>query len=643
MGVFSRAFSKRSWSPSDDRWYFPIGHKTGAGVRVSEQTALQYTTIAACCQLIAGDIAKLPLLVCKREDKTVERLPNHRLYDLLKTAPNPELTSFNWRESSLLHLLLWGNTYHQIIRNQTNQIVGFWPIYPQGVEPFRKKDGMLWYKWKNDAGEDVERPKKDILHIPGFGFNGLVGISVIGLIRESVGLGLAQEEFASTYFGNGTHPAGALEMDGVLGDAKTEFVKSFREQYSGLGTAHSVVVLEHGLKYKPLTLSLKDSQFIEGQQFTQTQICGFYRDPPHKIAIHGANSNYNNLEQENQHYVDSCLSHWVRRWESCLNLQLLTAEERKSGTYIMMEMKGLLRGDTEARGNFYQMLLNNGVPINRILALEDMNPVKGGDQGLVQLNMIPLEDLGDIQSQKIGQGISEEIKSHIYRKRAKGGIIVRDRIVKQYYPLFKQAATDIVTKEVNAIKRKLGQRADVNIKGWLEDFYLTMPDYIKKKFGPTFMSFAEAIRSASGDEIGVTPDNIDKFVNDYIDAYAKRHAGGSEGQLVALENEEAIGERVDEWSEKRPDKIATNETVRMSNAVFQMVAFGVGLGTVWRTRGAKTCPYCKEFEGRRVVSGGSFIGDGDEVKPSGQQPMKIRGMKAHPPLHAGCDCYLSAG
>ncbi len=200
---------------------------------------------------------------------------------------------------------------------------------------------------------------------------------------------------------------------------------------------------------------------------------------------------------------------------------------------------------------------------------------------------------------------------------------------------------------------------------WLDDFYRKMPDYIIQELGPVFRSFSEAIIEESAVEIGVEPDpkDMDQFINDYIDRYAERHVESSRGQLVSILNKpdeetkdkpeiiehrewaDDIDDRVDEWSEddKRAEKIADNESVRLSNAVFQTVAFGAGMSCVWRIRGAKTCPYCKELNGRRVSKGQSFVDTGDELDPKGGTgPMKIRGMKTQPPLHQKCNCILAA-
>jgi len=651
MGVFKELLS-RAWSPSDDRWYMPIFAPTKAGVDVSERNALTYLTVFACVSLIAGDVAKLPFVLYKKKsDGSRERFTGHPLYDLLQVAPNEEINTFNWRESLSSHLLLWGNGFSQILRDKQDRIIELHPIEPEGMEVYRSKSGELWYKWKDKNGKENLLPRRNMFHVPGFGFNGLVGMSMINIAREAIGFGMASDEFGANFFSKGTHPSGTLEMEGFLGDKRKEFIDNFKEQYAGLGKSHSVVLLEGGLKYNTLSMPLRDAQFLEGRTFQKLEVCGFYHMPPHKIAIHGENSNRNNLEQENQGYIDSCLSHWLRRIEMAANHQLLTKKERNSGLFVEFLITGMLRGDTQARGEFYKILHTMGYPLNEILATENLNPVKGGERGYIQLNLVPIDMIGDIQQDKLIT--KEEAKDFFSPQNVRSlqetrGVMVRDRIIKRYLPLFKDAAQSVINRESVAIKKQLGSRSKTDIEKFLEEFYESLPEYILRKLGPTFTSFADAIGDASASEIGVDPEDIMAFVDDFVNRYAERHVESSRGQLLALlEDDIALLEpRIDEWHEKRADAISIQETNRMSNAIFQFIAFGAGLKTIWRIRGDYTCDYCKHLNGKVIKKGESYVNDGEELNPKGaEQPMKINGTKAHPPLHRKClpgDAFVTA-
>lgn len=662
MGLFPSLVENRSRDTSkgdlfDERFWDTISPVTGAGIKVSEKEALKYLTVFACVSLIAGDVARLPLIVYRKTPGgSKKRVADHPLYDILHNAPNIEINSFLYREAALGHNLLWGNHYSMVERNKySGDIVALHGIDPAVMTVKREDDGRISYRWRDWKNRPVVKYRNEMLHVPGFGFNGLVGLSMIQLAREAIGMGLAAEKFGANYFGKGTHPSGLLSMPAeaeMEESVQQKYVELVKKQASGLGNSHELMVLFNGEQYTPFTMPLNDAQFLETRDHQKVEICGFYHVPPHKIALHGQNSNYNNLEQENQSYVDSCLMHWLVRWEQALVHQLLSKEERAQGLYFEFLVEGLLRADSASRADFYQKMFGTGsMSPNDILSKENMNPVDGGDQRFIPLNMIPLDQASEfVQDKKPVE--AKTIRE--LRARARGelrSILYRDRIVKRYYPLFKNAAEKIVSRESDAVRAQVkkitGERSSSgDLKKWLEDFYRKMPEYIIRELGPVFRSFADAIIEASIDEMGIDDDiDLERFIADYVDTYALRHVGSSEGQLVALLDGDAQGleERVDEWQDTRPDKIASNETVRGANAIYQAVAFSAGLSTVWRIRGAETCPYCTEFDGKVVARGQTFISNGDEVRPNGQDAMKVRGSKAHPPLHQGCDCYLAIG
>jgi len=378
-----------------------------------------------------------------------------------------------------------------------------------------------------------------------------------------------------------------------------------------------------------------------------------YHVPPHKIGIYGHNSDNNSLETENANYVDSCLMHWIVRWESAISLQLLSEQERRSGLFFEFMVQSLLRGNSQARAEYYNKIFQvGGITPNQIRAKENMNPIDGGDESFVMLNMIPLSQAKEMNIEKEEPKEETEIEKkasitayfdekRVKLKMEKRSIMIRDRITKQYAPLIFDAATAIVNRETKSIKKQVARnlRSKEQIEDFLDDFYDTFPKYIDQKMGPVLRSFLTSIIDATNDEMKVDPVKYDKEINEFIDVYAKRHVSSSKGQMLALLEGalEDLDQRAGEWQEKRPEKITANETVRGSNYAFQVAVFGAGMSTVWRIRGPKTCPYCRSLEGKRIVSGQSFVNDGDELNPKGADgPMKIRGLKAHPPLHAKC-------
>ena len=663
-----KIFKKRQKlpAPSSDYWYMPYGatQSTVSGIKVDEQKAVTYLTVFACVSLISGDVANLPLILYRRlPGGGKERATDHPKYDLCHVSVNEEMTARSWIETELTHLLLYGNAYSLKIYNRQGQLVQIWPINnPGNVQVVREKDGRLHYKWRTSDGIEVDRTRDDVLHVPGWGFDGLIGMSPISIAREAVGLGLATEEFGQRFFGNGTHPSGLITMpteaEAMDDDTFEAYKNSVKAQYSGLGKSHSMMFLLNGEKYQSFTMPLNDAQFLESRQFQKLEIAGMYHVPPHKIAVHGANSNYNNEEQENRHYVDSCLMSWLRRLETCKNQQILTQKERLAGYFYEFLVDGLLRGDSQARSQFYQTMIQNGVLTrNEVRAKENWNPLpdeERADETMVPLNYIFSKDAGAIPDNGMGLE-NEEIEEKSLIEWAKASteskelrsITARDRISRRFRPLIVTAAQSVVNREAKAIRNQLkklrAMRAEnFDLEDWLDEFYEELGLYIKQKVGPVFDSFARAILDTAIADIGedIDREDFDAFVDNYISIYSLRHVSSSVGQIKSLKDPEEIEVRLDEWVEKRSNKIANNETVRLSNASFQTAAFIAGFSTVFLTRGVKTCPYCQSLEGRVVSKGQSLLEDGTEIAPKGKEPMKIFGTKYHPPIHQGCDCYL---
>ena len=227
----------------------------------------------------------------------------------------------------------------------------------------------------------------------------------------------------------------------------------------------------------------------------------------------------------------------------------------------------------------------------------------------------------------------------------------RDRVSKRYYPLFRDAAQKIVNRESIAVKKEVGKqaksRAKRDMKKWLDDFYRDMPDYVKDTIGPTFRSFAESIQEMAAGEIGADigmTTELEEEIREYIDGFTAKYVGSSRGQLEALLDGELaeLETRVDEWHEKRADKVALNETVSMANMVAASTFFSGGFRSVWAIRGPSTCPYCRSLEGRAVARGEAFVEAGTDIEVEGKEPMRIYGLTKYPALHGGCDCYITA-
>ena len=377
--------------------------RSNSGKIVNERTAMQTTAVYSCVRILSEAIASLPVHLYRYTDTGKERVYNHPLYYLLHDEPNPEMTSFVFRETLMSHLLIWGNAYAQIIRDGTGRVLGLYPLLPDKVEVDRDDKGELYYIYnrysdENPNFEDYGRvylPQEDVLHIPGLGFDGLVGYSPIAMAKNAVGMTLACEEYGAGFFENGATPGGVLEHPGVLKDpAKVR--ESWHAVYGGSKNAGKVAVLEEGMKYQQIGIPPEEAQFLETRKFQVNEIARLYRIPPHMVGDLDKSS-FSNIEQQSLEFVKYTLDPWVIRWEQSLQKALLLPQEKKE-YFVKLNVDGLLRGDYQSRMTGYSIGRQNGwLSTNDIREMENMNPIpaeEGGDLYLVNGNLCKLKDAG---------------------------------------------------------------------------------------------------------------------------------------------------------------------------------------------------------------------------------------------------------
>ena len=376
---------------------------SASGKVVTERSAMQMTAVYSCVRILAEAIAGLPLHLYRyRDDGGKEKAIDHPLYLLLHDEPNPEMSSFVFRETLMTHLLLWGNAYAQIIRNGKGEVVALYPLMPNKMSVDRDTDGHLFYTYQRSneeapiaEGTKVVLSPKDVLHIPGLGFDGLVGYSPIAMAKNAIGLAIATEEYGSKFFANGATPSGILEYPGTVKDPE-KVRDSWTRGFSGSGNAHKVAVLEEGMKYTPISISPEQAQFLETRKFQINEIARIFRVPPHMVGDLDKSS-FSNIEQQSLEFVKYTLDPWVVRWEQSIQRTLLQDEE-KSRYFVKFNLEGLLRGDYQSRMNGYATARQNGwMSANDIRELENLDripPESGGDLYLINGNMLPLDRAG---------------------------------------------------------------------------------------------------------------------------------------------------------------------------------------------------------------------------------------------------------
>jgi HK97 family phage portal protein len=406
MGILQGIFKARD-KPKDSlggsRYSFFFGGTT-AGKPVNEHTAMQMTAVYSCVRILAETLAGLPLHVYKYNDSGgKEKYLQHPLYKLLHDEPNPEMTSFTFRETLMSHLLLWGNAYAQIIRNARGEVIALYPLMPNKMTVDRDNNGRLFYLYQRsieDAptlGKDsfVYLDPSDVLHIPGLGFDGLMGYSPIAMAKNAIGLAMATEEYGAKFFANGAAPGGVLEHPGTIKDPQ-KVKESWNAAYQGSTNSHRVAVLEEGMKYQQIGIPPEQAQFLETRKFQINEIARIFRIPPHMLADL-EKSSFSNIEQQSLEFVKYTLDPWVVRWEQNMFRSLLM-ESEKNTVFIKFNVDGLLRGDYVSRMSGYATARQNGwMSANDIRELENLDriPVElGGDLYLINGAMTKLQDAG---------------------------------------------------------------------------------------------------------------------------------------------------------------------------------------------------------------------------------------------------------
>ncbi len=400
---FGQARDKPVDKAADAGYSFLFG-RTTSGKPVNERTAMQTTAVYACVRILAEAIASLPLHVYEYQDDGGKKLVHdHPLYYLLHDEPNPEMTSFVFRETLMSHLLIWGNAYAQIIRDGAGRVLGLYPLLPDKMEVQRDDRGNIYYVYSRNSDENpmfkeygnIKLKAEDVLHIPGLGFDGLIGYSPIAMAKNAVGMTLACEEYGASFFANGANPGGVLEHPGVLKDP-SKVRESWNSVYRGVNNAHKIAVLEEGMKYQQIGIPPEEAQFLETRKFQINEIARLYRIPPHMVGDLDKSS-FSNIEQQSLEFVKYTLDPWVIRWEQSLQRSLLLPGE-KGKYFIKLNVDGLLRGDYQSRMNGYAVGRQNGwFSANDIREMENMNPIpdeEGGNLYLVNGAMTKLADAG---------------------------------------------------------------------------------------------------------------------------------------------------------------------------------------------------------------------------------------------------------
>jgi len=667
MSILGGIWNKRNLSLTDGQGWYEAGilSRAASGVTVTTEGALKLSAVYACVRILANTVASLPLHVYERQGRGKLRADEFYLYDVLHNRPNPVMTSYRFRQVVMAHVALWGNGYAEIEWSQGGRVLALWPLSPAGMEKIEVVGDRLVYHYRLPDGKLERIPGDNILHIRALGTDGLLGLSPIALARQTVGLGLAAEEFGARFFGNGANVGGVLQHPGVLSEEAYKRLKaSTHEEYGGLSNAMRMMILEEGLTYQRVGIPPEDAQFLQTRQFQVTDVARWYGIQPHLIADLERSTN-NNIEHQGIEFVVHTIRPWLVNWEQEIAASLFTEVERRR-FFAEFSAEGLLRGDAAARSQLYTSLFNVGaMSPNDIREKENMNPVDGGDEYFVQLNMVPVNmaaeglPVAEPVAADEPEPAQEEARSmEALEQRARNVAVGRQRLQRAHARIFADAMGRVLRREANdvgnAARRLLGQRGLADFDIWLREFYAEHMDWTMNQLRPVVTAYMELVARDAMREVGaetVDEERVQRFIQSWLGSFAHRHATKQEAkvrELMAANTDTLLADleaQLELWrDEQRAFSIAQDETVRGGNAMAVTMYAILGMQFIrWMALG-KSCPYCRALDGRVVAITETFIPAGTQFQPDGADaPLVTRINIGHPPAHPSCDCIVIAG
>lgn len=389
------------------------------GVNVKGKGALKVDTVYACIRIRSESVAKLPVKVYQEDDFGVRKQSSHNVAQLLRLRPNPFMSAYDFWKVTETQNCLYGNAFVNIeFDRRTGKPVALWPIDASKVTIYVDDDtglsnvmqprSKLWYVV--DLGYEQRKVSADeMLHFRGgLTLNGIVGLSPIDQLRASVENQAQANKFINKFYKQGLQVKGLIQYVGDLNErAKREFREKFEEMSSGLNNAHRIALMPIGYKFEPIALTLQDAQFLENTQLTIRQIAAAFGIKMHQLNDLSRATYNNTTEQQKEFYTDT-LQPILTGYEQELTYKLFLDEEIENGFFVRFNADAILRADIKSRYDAYRLAIQSGfLTPNEVRELEEREPKEGGDQLIVNGNMVPLTEVGAAY-RKGGDGASEQ-------------------------------------------------------------------------------------------------------------------------------------------------------------------------------------------------------------------------------------------
>jgi HK97 family phage portal protein len=678
----SRSLDNPSTPWTSENIFGDYGGTADAGVPVTQETALRLGAVWRAIRILSETMASLPLFVFERQEpRGRRRAVEHPVTNLIHSDPNPNMSAFFLREFMMASAVLHGNGYGAIRRDGRGEPREVWPLLPTKVEPKIDPRGVLYYLITLTDGTREPWEQENILHIPGLGFDGIKGKSVISIARESFGLSLAAQKFGGKFFAKGGRLPGVIKLPATVrltDEQRKNMEASWNAMVGGSENWHKAPFLDRGMEWQSIGVNPEDAQFLETRKFQTTDVARWFGVPPH-LLYDLERATFSNIEHQGLEFVTHTIRPWAVRWEMEYARKLLQPEER-SRFFVEHVLDGLLRGDSASRATFYAQGRQWGyLSANDARELENLPDLgEKGDVYLVPINMVNAEELaggGPAPAPPANPparetpppGPADVRRAAVYGVR---GLRLRRRIKAAQRPVLEAMGRKLVKVEADevraAVKRHLrpapralpspARRSLSEFKRWLEDFYREQEGRTTQRAEPVFRNYGELIAAAAAEEVGADPGDsltpaLEVFLRDYSQAFGVREAANSRQQILALlrdaEEEasaDAVDGRMDEWEEKRPGKIADREGTQLMSAVSKAVFVAAGISTLVWASSPGACEFCQGLDGLIVDVTANFVNAGEPVNgDEGSEPMIPSREVGHPPLHSACNCDVIPG
>lgn len=498
MTFMQRLFAPRiraAVDPFDDRYYTaPYSGRALTGVWVSAETALSVAAVWACVRVISDPLGWLPLQMYKRQaDGGRQRADWHPLHGLLHDQPNRWQTAQDWRRQMTVHALLRGNGFSRILpgpRGFADQLV---PIHPDRLVEIRQQDdGSLIYEFRKPDGVGSESLIQDeVFHLRGLSMDGIRGMGVIEYARQTVGLGLATEQYAARFFSQNATPAALLVHPGKLSsDGRRKIKSEWEADMAGLPNAHRTAVVAEGVDYKPISVTNEDSQFLQTRQFGVEEVARWFGVPLHKIQSTTKETSWGSgIEEMNLSFTTDTLMPWARVWEQAIARDLILDTRNY---YAEFQFDALARGRLLDRYQAFHLALTDGwMSRNEVRAIENRNRIDGLDEFLAQANMQSARPEPEAETEPEPDSTGDATPDEKHGQNDA-----------HYKLLLEEAAGRIVRKEIMALT-KAAKRAAGDAEAWereVREFYGAHAQFVVQSLRmrlPKAQQYVEAQQNAA--------------------------------------------------------------------------------------------------------------------------------------------------